>query len=708
MPLWDFDSLNSRRWKRYDKLFSRKRFIVVIVLACLLLFYLIPSIIRSLFPARVPSNEEATIQCIESFLREYHSEIEESDSSIWISHFLNHRPTALTPTTYSAGGVGVGSATTESINELTKNVFLPFVGNGKLALSPVAELDPAERRLHILGKRTLSVPVPFDPIVNFETFGGHPKSATVSRYRTGTVEHCTCVHYAGGVVSVRETFSAHRLIPSLFTQEIKVHNPTNAPLILRLSRKGWLGKPSASVKVQNILVSTTDHREYSLLVGQVFESTSTNSGHNKAAQAVAIAYPALHDSVEVKERSSGHVLSVQTFLNYTRPLEHETEVHAAVPDLKVALRETVKRVVALSPVVLQAQHEAAWRSLWWAGFSISHSHAPNAVNGYQINATLYYLLSQRAMPFPVGMEAFPGGGGGGQQRQQLRPLPELAAYSDVDVNRSRALLARPDQCYNGHSTFHAPRLWDRLDSLADLQNVVSLWFLTLEKQSCEHLLASGPAGVLQAAMLSLAALRFTSKHLEFNAHPSDLQRPYLARRLLFGGSGSGGRGEPAAAINFSVLITEDNKAKIAVAVDSAGGKESDLYACDAGCLDAPVRLSTSSAAISTPSPIEFPVKLTDPLTSLLYIAADRDHLRELKHSIHVKEIGEAPAHEHHTIALHRYGHSLGGLPTFFWVTICFLIVVFHLFLGKLIYSEYFANGGVGYERLNRNQGRYSM
>lgn len=74
-------------------------------------------------------------------------------------------------------------------------------------------------------------------------------------------------------------------------------------------------------------------------------------------------------------------------------------------------------------------------------------------------------------------------------------------------------------------------------------------------------------------MLSLAALRFTSKHLEFNAHPSDLQRPYLARRLLFGGSGSGGKGEPAAAINFSVLITEDNKAKIAVAVDSAGGSK---------------------------------------------------------------------------------------------------------------------------------------
>lgn len=49
----------------------------------------------------------------------------------------------------------------------------------------------------------------------------------------------------------------------------------------------------------------------------------------------------------------------------------------------------------------------------------------------------------------------------------------------------------------------------------------------------------------------------------------------------------------------------------------------------------------------------------------------------------------APAHEHHVIALHRHGHHLGGLPTFFWVAIGCLIVIFHLFLFKLIYNEYF-------------------
>lgn len=48
----------------------------------------------------------------------------------------------------------------------------------------------------------------------------------------------------------------------------------------------------------------------------------------------------------------------------------------------------------------------------------------------------------------------------------------------------------------------------------------------------------------------------------------------------------------------------------------------------------------------------------------------------------------APAHEHSVIALHKHGHTLGGLPTFFWVCVGVLIVVFHLFLFKLIYNEY--------------------
>ncbi len=48
----------------------------------------------------------------------------------------------------------------------------------------------------------------------------------------------------------------------------------------------------------------------------------------------------------------------------------------------------------------------------------------------------------------------------------------------------------------------------------------------------------------------------------------------------------------------------------------------------------------------------------------------------------------APPVEQHVLALHRHGHHLGGLPTSFWVLLAFLIVIFHLFLFKLVYNEW--------------------
>lgn len=63
----------------------------------------------------------------------------------------------------------------------------------------------------------------------------------------------------------------------------------------------------------------------------------------------------------------------------------------------------------------------------------------------------------------------------------------------------------------------------------------------------------------------------------------------------------------------------------------------------------------------------------------------------------------APPHEHHVIAMHRHGHHLGGLPLIFWVSLGFLILIFHLFLAKLIYNEYCVSPQERYVRT-----RYSM
>lgn len=220
----------------------------------------------------------------------------------------------------------------------------------------------------------------------------------------------------------------------------------SAPLILRMSRKGWLGKSSTSSKAQKILVTTSDHREYSVIVSQVYdknENSLLTKYKNTKSQAVAIAFPSVHDSIEV-QANSHESLSVQTFVNYTKLYEQESELQAAIPDLKVTLREAVKKVVQLSPSVLHQQHETAWKSLWRSGFSINYSHAPRALNGYQINATLYYLLSQRRMQYYSHFS----------DNQNVQLLGELSSLTDVDSSRSEMLLYKPNQCYNGHSTLH--------------------------------------------------------------------------------------------------------------------------------------------------------------------------------------------------------------------------------------------------------------
>ncbi|CAF1569817.1 unnamed protein product, partial [Rotaria sordida] len=46
-----------------------------------------------------------------------------------------------------------------------------------------------------------------------------------------------------------------------------------------------------------------------------------------------------------------------------------------------------------------------------------------------------------------------------------------------------------------------------------------------------------------------------------------------------------------------------------------------------------------------------------------------------------------PPHAHDVLALHRHGHKLGGLPIIFWIALAFLIIIFHLFLLKIILNE---------------------
>jgi len=79
--------------------------------------------------------------------------------------------------------------------------------------------------------------------------------------------------------------------------------------------------------------------------------------------------------------------------------------------------------------------------------------------------------------------------------------------------------------------------------------------------------------------------------------------------------------------------------------------------------------------------------MTSPPTAILYIAEQSEYMTQLKDTLHVKEVEIAPPHSHRVLALHRHGHKYGGLPIIFWIALVFLIIVFHLFLLKIILNE---------------------
>lgn len=102
-------------------------------------------------------------------------------------------------------------------------------------------------------------------------------------------------------------------------------------------------------------------------------------------------------------------------------------------------------------------------------------------------------------------------------------------------------------------------------------------------QGCHQLVKAGADGVIQAMVLSFAGLVFKQQHLELNSHPKDLHRDYFFRRVGYGN---------ATHLNISIIVRNDNKAVIKVASDR---QDKDYFACDAGCLDPPVQLTTGSA-----------------------------------------------------------------------------------------------------------------
>eukprot|EP00095_Tigriopus_kingsejongensis_P001072 snap_masked-scaffold1123_size61443-processed-gene-0.0 protein:Tk01072 transcript:snap_masked-scaffold1123_size61443-processed-gene-0.0-mRNA-1 annotation:"AGAP010005-PA" len=512
--------------------------------------------------------------------------------------------------------------------------YIPYVGNGNVGVAADSEAN-----LLVLGHRQLSASVPFKPIAHVAPDSGHvslEESAILVHYLSGMVQKVRCYQTnRGSWLSVSQQFYAHRAFPAVLVQEIKMNNPGSTSQLFNIERLGitdWVDARSRT--------KTLEHgdggQKYTIISGKVPLS-------DDSFRYVTIVAKKLPSAVEVAARMT-QSLSVLTAVASSELLTVNDEKTRDSLESE-AIKDLVK-ALGMTSVSLKNLHQEVWRTLWTTGFGISHSMADNAINGHQINATMYYVLSQ--VPAPI-------------HRYQLAEPEKVERLST---------LAYTEGCYGGVPTLLAPTLWKPLSSVDEMNAVVKSWLLTLEKNGCNKLVKAGADGVIQAMVLSFAGLKFREDHLELNSHPKDLHRDYFFRRVSYGNRTH---------LNISIIISDENKPIINVALDR---RDKDYFACDAGCLDPPSPLSTE--------PKGFPVKLTDPITAILYITSDHLHMEELKETIHVKEVVEAPAHEHHVIALHRHGNKLGGLPAIFWFSIGFLILVFHVFLFKLIWQEYCA------------------
>jgi len=670
-----------RRWKRSLDGYVSFRKAVLITLCCLaFILYVGPSIFSWLF---LGSNrqkyhfyEEPPPSCINDKLGQlYHQDLAQFNAHI------RHSP-KLSPIPDGEEG----------------DPFLEYVGNGHFGLAPPyasgashwsdgdatdfgseKSHDLHDASFYIRGgnQRVLRTRVNYKPVARLSVDRDFvpvrsQHTASVVSYLKGLIHTVDCNRVGASReqdFSVDNQVYAHRAIPHVLVQELKVTNPTSSDKLFNVERmgiSGWEGTETKTAKIE----AGDGGKQYFVVSGVVklddpfsgfssspfVRSSGLGAGSGNLRKSgrgrsdpmysrVVVVAPVL-DSTVVVGALKTHPITLITSIVHSEPLKlSDTKDPNLSRDIEKKALDSIKQAFGLTTDELRHTHRQVWKSLWTTGFGISHSMAEGAINGRQINATMYYVLSQAPTP-----------------------LHSMGTSSQVKIELADSL-SYSEGCYGSLPTLHETKnLWRLPDSLYSVNNVVQYWFLNLEVNGCHKLLSAGADGVVQAMVLSLVGLKFRQHHIELDANPKDLHRDYQIRRISYGNSTH---------LNISVFVNADNKAEIEVTLDR---QNREYYACDAGCLDPPVKLSKETR--------RFPVKLTDPVTAVLYITSDYEHMRELKHTIHVKEVNDAPAHEHHVIELHKHGNKLGGLPMIFWVSIGSLIVIFHVFLFKMIWQEY--------------------
>uniref|UniRef100_U3FWS5 KIAA2013 n=2 Tax=Micrurus TaxID=8634 RepID=U3FWS5_MICFL len=457
--------------------------------------------------------------------------------------------------------------------------------------------------------------------------------------KEGALRRVRCVQPGGpggACVVVREELLAHRRRPHLYLQRLVVDNPTDRLVALEVTGPGSSSSSSSSSgRSFATSLEKAGDRQFFLSSGRALQPAG------EKLVLVVTAAKKLVSRVQVAPKSRFEETLLSVVLS-SEPIE-AAQLDETFGRLREAAKREMMEVLPLRTEELVQEHRRAWDDLFISGVEmrkITDAHTPSSDT---VNLTLYFVLSTTPAPL-----------------LDPRHGPEKKEKMEATLNYA-------DHCFSGHATMHAENLWPgQLSTVLQVLQLSNLWKLTLQKRGCKGLVAAGAHGLMQGMVLSFGGLQFTENHLQFQSDPEVLQNSYALRGIHYNKE----------LISLAVLLDADGKPFLHVSVKFQE-KPVKLYACEGGCANDPVEL-TSQVHGHT-----FPVMVTQPITPLLYISTDLVHLQDLRHTLHLKAI---LAHEEHMAK--RYP----GLPFLFWFSVASLITLFHLFLFKLIYNEYCGPG----------------
>ncbi|XP_069466010.1 uncharacterized protein KIAA2013 homolog [Ambystoma mexicanum] len=502
------------------------------------------------------------------------------------------------------------------------------VGNGNILI------DVSTNRLWIFSPSLSARVVDYPPLALLKAAAsGTDAQSTAILFRDGLVRRVRCTQASASqsprdCVTVREDFYAHRSRPHLYLQKIHIFNPSDRIAVFEISSQ----TPPVGAKFSTSIEKAED-RQFLLSSGRL----QVEGGK---VVLVVVGTKKLGNRVQVSPKSE----FVETVVSvvYTSPPMESTKLDDVLSNLKDTAKKAMLEVMRMGVEDLLHEHQQMWSDLFISGIELKKSTDSHTPSSETVNITLYYILSSTPAPL-------------------LDPL-----ISSEERDKMEASLNYADHCFSGHATMNAENLWpENLGSVPQILQLLDLWKLTLQKRGCKVLVAAGAHGLMQGIVLSFGGLQFTENHLQFQADPH-LHNSFSLHGIHYNKD----------LLNLAVLMDEEEKPFLHVSV-KLQDKPVRLYACEAGCMNEPVEL-TSEVSGHT-----FPVMVTQPLTPLLYISTDLTHLQDLRHTLHLKAI---LAHEEHM------AKQDPGLPFIFWFSIASLITLFHLFLFKLIYNEYCGPG----------------